>query len=435
MARFVSKPAFSDNKQEFYISELIGRKIFDNYGHQVGRVKDLVAVWPGGSPEVVGIKFASSTEIIPVSLVKEFGRQAIFLRNRISHNMVRRIKDDEVFVNRWLQDKQIVDIEGAKVVRVNDIKLRWEIIEDQVYITLIAVDVGLQGILRRLGLSKLLKNNHEKLLLWEHFKPLSTRTANLELLLPGEYLSDMHPADIADILENLSQGEQMEMLHSLDKETAADTLAEVDTEDRIQLLEKLDTNEVYRLIEEMSPDVAADVLSELPSSRSAEILELFSPIDARELRELMKYPEGTAGSLMTTEFITMPSTYPVSRVLNEIRELNQDLDHLTDVYVVNSEEYLIGSLAVSKLLTTPIDVILGTIMEDAVTLRPVDDFAAVLESTVKYDLLTLPVVDDQNHIIGVITVDDVLASLLDHRNRRYLEEESYLTIFRTLRRK
>lgn len=436
MLKILNKAVYSDTSQEFYISEVIGRQIYDNYGHKVGRVKDLVAVWEAAIPEVVGIKLASSAEIIPLNLIAEFGRQAIYLRNRISQDQVRRVDENEIFVNRWLLDKQIVDIRGAKVVRVNDIKLRWFRLEDMIHINLIAVDVGLRGMLRRMGLGFLSKRAAEKLLMWDHFKPLTTRTENLELVVPAEYIANMHPADIADIIENLDTGGQMEVLKSLDTDTAADTLAEVEAEERSQLMESISAQEAYVLIEAMSPDVAADILSDLPSGKRVEILSLIDPETARELRHLMSYREGTAGSLMTTELIAFDAGTSIQQVFSRLQEEQPDFETWNELFVIDENQCLIGVVPLRALMLFPMETRLGDMVEETVRLTPEDDYGKVLEYTVKYGLLALPVVDERNHLIGNITIDDVLTSLVeDPRNRRRLEEDSYLSILKTLKKK
>ncbi|HWP97635.1 MAG TPA: CBS domain-containing protein [Syntrophomonadaceae bacterium] len=435
MLKILNKAVYSDTSQEFYISEVIGRKIYDNYGHKVGRVKDLVAVWEAGNPEVVGIKLASSSEIIPLNLIAEFGRQAIYLKTRISQDQVREVDENEIFVNRWLLDKQIVDIRGAKVVRVNDIKLRWFCLEGRVHITLIAVDIGLRGMLRRMGLRLLANKAAEKLLIWDHFKPLTTRTENLELVVPAEYIANMHPADIADIIENLDTGGQMEVLKSLDTDTAADTLAEVEAEERSQLMESISAQQAYVLIEAMSPDVAADVLSDLPMKKRVEILSLIDPDTARELRDLMSYPEGTAGSLMTTELIEFNAKASIQQVFSWLQEEQPDFETWNELFVIDDNEQLIGVVPLRALMLSPPETSLGDMVEETVRLKPEDDYGKVLEYTVKYGLLALPVVDERDHLIGNITVDDVLTSLVeDPRNRRRLEEDSYLSILKTLKK-
>ncbi|MEN6388974.1 MAG: CBS domain-containing protein [Syntrophomonas sp.] len=435
MLKILNKAIYSDTSHEFYISELIGRKVYDNYGHKVGQVKDLVAVWEAANPDVVGIKMASSTEIVPLDLVAEFGRQAIYLKSRISQDQVRQVFDNEIFVNRWLLDKQIVDIRGAKVVRVNDIKLRWSSVDGKINISLVAVDIGLKGMLRRMGLKKLSRHAAEKLLIWEHFKPLTTRTANLELVVPAEYIAKMHPADIADIIENLDTGRQMEVLSSLDTDTAADTLAEVEAEERSQLVESLNAEQAYVLIEAMSPDDAADVLSDLPAGKRAAILKLIDPEFATELEGLMQYPEGTAGSLMTTEFLVFNKDTPVKQVYTQLQEEQPDFETWNELFIVDEDNCLTGVVPLRDLVVSPLDTRLGDLVNETVRLTAQDDYGKVLEYTVKYGLLALPVVDERDRLIGNITVDDVLTSLVeDPRNRRRLEDDSYLSILKTLKK-
>jgi CBS domain-containing protein/sporulation protein YlmC with PRC-barrel domain len=426
-----------EDAQDFFMSGILGKKIYDKYGHTVGRVRDLVAFWRSGYPEVTGIKFTHSTQIIPIDRVAEFGLNGIFLVDRPRLTMVRPIADEEIFVNRWLLDKQVVDTKGAKVVRVNDIKLHLQQTDDEITIHLVAVDIGLRGLIRRMGLQYWCKYFPEQLLDWQHFKPLETRTANLTLSLSQEDLGHLHPADIADILEDLNQHEQANLLRSLDLETAAETLAEVDPGTRTKLLRNMDSTMVSALVQAMGPDEAADVLGDLSQEQSTEILDLMEPEDAQEVRELMEYPQGTAGSLMTTELVTLPITLTAQQAIDQMRGMAPAAETIYYVYVVDDSERLMGVLSLRELIVAPPETPLEELLNrNLVTLNPLDDFEKVLEATLKYDFLALPVVDESGILEGIITVDDVLGTLFSGRDsRKNLEQFSYLMFKRSINRR
>jgi magnesium transporter len=419
----------SDDHSEFFISEVMGRKIYDNEGRKVGRLQDLAAVWITGYPEVVGLKTTSTQEIIPLQYIADFGPQAIRLSNPLTPDNLRKVADDEIFVNRWLMDKQIVDIQGAKVERVNDIQMRWHHEDGEPRLTLMAVDIGLRGIVRRLGLKPLAAKAHEQLLQWDHFKPLTINTASLELTVPVEYIADMHPADIADIIQELHPEWQMQLLTSLAPKTAGVALAEVDASARRQLLAGMSAEQTHPLIMAMSPDDAADSLSSLPVSKQAEILGLMAPEKASEISKLMQHVEGTAGALMTTEFIAFHAQASVQELLTYLQEEQPDFKTWNEIFVHDERKELVGVIPLRTLILSHNTALLGDLMEPAIRLRPEDDFGQILKYAVKFNLLALPVVDEFNHLQGVITVDDVLTYLMENpRSRKHLKKHSYLSL-------
>ncbi|MGB9803035.1 magnesium transporter MgtE N-terminal domain-containing protein [Desulfofundulus sp.] len=425
-----------EEPREFYISEIIGKKIYDHHRNPTGRIRDLVVHWNTGYPQVVGIKYARSTQIISIDQVSSIGPRGIVLQKSLKETETRPIAPHEVFVNRWLLDKQIVDVQGAKVVRVNDIKLRQKKEGNTLLVHLIAVDIGFRGLIRRLGLRWLSEMFSEQLLDWHHFKPLEARTANLQLVISRKDLAHLHPADIADIMEDLNRHAQAALLRNLDDKTAAETLAEMNPEARIHLLEAMDETEATALIQAMAPDEAADVLSNLSQSKSAEILKLMQPQEAIELKELMEYPEGTAGSLMTTEQVALPVSLTAQQAIDRLREMAPSAETIYYVYAVNETGQLLGVLSLRELIVAPPDTPLEQILRrNIVTLHPQDDYETVLNVTVKYNLLAVPVVDDGGKLLGIVTVDDVLEKLLaDRKNRlNHIEKFSYLLLMRTFK--
>jgi len=408
-----------EEAREFYLSELLGKKIYDRRSRLLGRVRDLVVRWPAGYPQIVGIKHARSNQIIPLDQVAELGPQGVFLRPEAKKTRTRPVAPEEVFVNRWLLDKQIVDVQGAKVVRVNDIVLRRHKLAGTLLVFLIAVDVGSRGLIRRLGLRRLSESFPERLLDWQRFKPLETRTANLQLVVLRRDLSSLHPADIADIVEDLGRPAQAELLRHLDGRTAAEALTEMDPEVRTHLLENMTGPEASTLVRAMAPDEAADALGGLSADKRAEIFRLLHPEKARALKKLMGYREGTAGSLMTTELVSLPVSLTAQQAIDHLRNTPPAVETISYLYAVNEEEQLQGVLSLRELIVAPPDAPLEEIMRrHVVALRPQDDYETVLEITVKYDLLAVPVVDNGGRLLGIITVDDVLETLFAGRRHK-----------------
>jgi len=429
------KNVFVEESQEFYISEILGKKIYDNYGHMIGKVKDLVAVWTDSGPEVRGIKFTHASQIIPIDRITDWGMHGVFLQERPRLAMVRPIQEEEIFVNRWLLDKQIIDIKGAKVVRVNDIKLCWHMNPDQhMSVHLIAVDIGLRGLFRRLGLTRISNYFQEHLLDWQHFNPLQDRNASLQLLISREGLGDLHPADLADILEDLTQQDQTQLLRYLDPETAADTLAEVERETRSILLESMDSGEAAALVQAMAPDEAADVLGELSHQKRSDILSRMQPDEAREMQELMEYEEGTAGALMTTELVVLPFHITAQEAIDALRQMAPAEDNIYYIYVTGKQDELLGVLSLRELIIAAPDTPLANIFRaNPIALSPNDNYQKVLDVTVKYNLLAIPLVDDHSKkLLGIITIDDVLDQLMEGK-RKPMDKYSYLQSLRSFR--
>jgi len=423
-------PTGNDN-QELFISEVLGHKVYDSEGQKVGKLQDLLAVWISGHPQVTGLKLESRDMVLPLQLVAKFDAEAIRLNRIFDPALLRPAGADEIYVSRWLLDKQIVDIRGAKVERVNDIRLWWHHIEGKPRISLMEVDIGLRGILRRLGFKFLAPKAPERLLHWDHFKPLATHTANLELTIPIEYVSRMHPADIADIVQELHPEGQMQVLNALSPETAGVTLAEIDAKPRRQLLAAFDAEQALDLILAMDPDDAADNLKSLPADMQATILELIEPEKAQLLARLMHYEEGSAGSLMTPEVISFRQDGSVRDFWQWLQGEQPDFTTWNEVFVVDEDQKLVGMVPLRTLILAHTHARLGELMEPPLSLKARDDFGKILEFSVKYDLLALPVVDENQHLLGMVTFDDVLSSLVQNpRNRRYLTRRSPLSAFR-----
>lgn len=421
----------SNDSRKFFISEVLGHKVYDSEGLKVGKLQDLLAIWVSVHPQVTALKLESRDAVLPLQLVAGFDAEEIRLQQPFDPALLRPADKDEIHVSRWLLDKQIVDVRGAKVERVNDILLWWHHIEGKPRISLMEVEIGLRGILRRLGFKFLAPKAPERLLNWDRFKPLATRTANLEMALPLEYVSRMHPADIADILQELHPEGQMQVLNALSPETAGVTLAEVDANPRRQLLAALDAEQALDLILAMDPDDAADNLKSLPADMQAAILDLIEPEKAQLLARLMHFEEGTAGSLMTPKVISFRQDGSVRDLWQWLQEEQPDFTTWNEVFVVDEGQKLVGMVPLRTLILAHTHTRLGDLMETPLSLNVKDDFGKILDFSVKYDLLALPVVDENQHLLGMVTLDDVLSSLVQNpRNRRYLPRRSPLSSFR-----
>ncbi|OPY57758.1 MAG: Magnesium transporter MgtE [Pelotomaculum sp. PtaU1.Bin035] len=402
---------------EFYFSQVMGKPIYDDQDRSIGRLRDMAVRWDGISPRVTGIKYAKGVQDhIDISQIDKWDERGLKLKSKLEKGNMSHLQEDEIYVGKWLLDKQIIDLKGSKLVRVNDIKLSWVHHGQTSDIILVAVDIGLRGLFRRLGMEFLIQNLDNQFVGWQYITPIETRTANLRLSQEQSRLNQLHPADIADIMEDLDHQERTGFIDNLDNQTAAEALVEVDLDTRVEIIERMDSLRASDILEEMPPDEAADILGELPLEKSSELLDLMEPDEAQDVRELMGYPEDTAGALMTTEYIAFTAGMTAEETINRLRELAPSAETIYYLYVVDEQEVLQGVVSLRDLIIAQPHAALGGFMSTRVIyVNHYDDHKRVLDVVNKYNLLAVPVVDDQGVIMGIITIDDVLETLVPDR--------------------
>ncbi len=402
---------------EFFFSQLQGRPIRDRQGRQVGRVRDLAIRWEGGTPHVTGIKFARDVQQhIPVEQVTLITSTHVTLGNGLDEATLITMQPNEIYLGKWIMDKQIIDLKGSKVVRVNDIKLVWLQKGDTQYIVPQAVDIGLRGLARRLGVEFLFRKLQNHFVWWEFIQHLEEKTANLQLRGEKGQLDQLHPADLAEIIEDLDYKKRADFIEDLDVETAAEAFVEMEQDTQIEIIEHLDKQQAAVLLQEMPPDEAADLLGELPEEKSDELLNLMEPEEAQEVRELMEYEEGTAGALMTTEYIALSAENTVTEAFAQLRRLAAEAETIYYLYVLKEDETLSGVISLRELLMADPGARLQDFMQTRlISVEPQDPDREVAETVNKYNLLAIPVVDDNHKMLGIITVDDILEMLVPDR--------------------
>lgn len=411
---------------EFFVSAILGKKIYDHSGKRVGAVRDFAVHWDAVCPRVSGIKYAKDVhELISASEIGEISPKGIVLNSDFDQTKFHAPRENEIFVKKWLLDKQIVDLKGSKLVRVNDIKLTWVKHNGSPELLLVAVDVGVRGLIRRIfGYDPRTEKVPHSLVGWQHIEPIRSRTANLTLSESSEKFSKLHPADIAEIIEELDNYERPEFINTLDDVTAAEALGEVDLDTQVNIIESLDSERASRILEEMAPDEAADLLGELTQEKSNELLNLMEPEEAEDVRELMEYPEETAGALMTTDFVSFTFKTTAQEAIDKLRAEAPSAEVIYYLYVLDEDEKLMGVVSLRDLIIAKPHTVLGEIMQDRViTVLTGDDHQGVLDTIAKYDIIAVPVTDREGHMQGVITVDDVLNTIMP--DRKSLESFSY----------
>lgn len=331
--------------------------------------------------------------------------------------------EDGVWLSRDILDKQIVDTDDRKVVRVNDLQLQTQ--GDQ--LLLVGVDVGTRGILRQLNLEGVGRrvfratghDLQQRIVSWDAVDPVASDERSVRLRISHRKLAKMHPADIAEIVSQLGGRDRDAIFAVLDDETAADTLEESSEEVQAQILARLDDERAADILEAMSPDEAADLLADLSEERREQLIAKMDEEEAEDVEELLAYEEDTAGGLMTTEYVAVPVSLNAAATIDRLRELEPDAESIYYVYVVDDEEHLLGVLSLRDLIVAKPDTPIGELMIKRVIAVPLDaspeDVAAAIH---KYNLLAVPVVDDEDRIQGIVTVDDALEEVLPERLKR-----------------
>ena len=326
-----------------------------------------------------------------------------------------------LLLERDLLDQQIIDVHGRKVVRVNDVDIHEEIAGQHITLKLSTVDVGARGAIRRLlkgvvpssALRSMMDRIPPRMIPWEFVDLIETDPARrVKLKIALDRLSTLHPADIADIVEELAPAEREAVFQTLDEEVAAQTLEEMDPKLQVSILSSLDSDRAADIVEEMDPDAAADVLGDMPPDATQEILTEMEPEDRAEVAELMTFEEDTAAGRMTTEYMALRSSAKVSDAIDMLRNFEGGLESVSTIYIIGGGEKLLGQVPLAKIvLATPETPLMLLSSRHMPTIHPGADEKKVAELFDKYNLLTLPVIDDEGVLTGVITADDVINML------------------------
>ncbi len=411
-----------------FLSEFLGAEVVDVEQRRVGRVRDVTATVIEPYPVVTGIVVSrASGEVVPWSSVRTFAGREVALRTSVESMPTMPANEADIWLGRDVLDKQVIDTDGRRVVRVNDLQL----VESGGKMLLVGADIGVRGLLRRLGLERvgkavvrLFRRDLPMVLVsWDVVQPLQGESGPdaVRLRISGKRISKLHPADIADIVEELSARERSAIFAQLSDEMAAETLEELEPDDQRSVIENMDAERASEILEEMGPDEAADLLADLSEDRARHLLELMETADAEDVRELLSFPEDTAGGLMTTEYVSVSVGLSAQECIEALRVLEPEAEHVYYVYVIDEEEHLNGVLSLRDLIVAkPGTPIAQFLRRDVVTVKldaTRDEVAAVMA---KYNLMALPVVDDEDRLRGIITVDDALESVLPEGVKRRL---------------
>jgi CBS domain-containing protein len=410
---------------EVFSSEIIKKPVLDPRGEELGKVKEMMIVRGESLPKVSALIIERKKKFffLPWSDLNIFNKKIISSNKYKDSLQPYEFSDEDLLMARDILDKQIVDVNGAKVVRVNDIKLEG-LKTDAV---LVAIDVGMRGIMRRLGIErggedflKLFKKTLPYTMIsWNYLQPLEPKLTKISLTVPRQMLSELHPADIAEIISSVSLKEGASFFSDLDVETAAEALSELEPDVQKEIITGMEKEKASDIIEMMPPDEAADILSDLPAEKAQELLKNIEQEEAEDIQELLGHEEDTAGGLMTNEYIAYSPLVTIQEATERFRADAKEVETVYYIYIVDKDEKLIGVTSLRELLLAEQDSILADIMETNVkTVTTGDDEMVVAAIISKYNLLAIPVVDEDGYMHGIVTVDDIIDIVLPPAAKR-----------------
>jgi len=404
------------------LTALLGTPVTDSQGHLRGRLKDIAVATGADAGKVAGLvlKTRDGLAIVPSQEVMETPAGTLELR---SAGALVPLQDqgNYLYLRQDLVDRQIIDIHGRKVVRVNDVDLEWMGHGGAHLLRVAEVEIGLSGAFRRVfkgvlpraKLESISRKFGARVIPWHFVDVIEVDPARrVKLRIEHERLADMHPSELADILEDLAPAEREAVFTSLDEEVAADALEEVEPKLQKALLEKLDEEKIADIVEEMDPGAAADLLAELPEDQSDAILEEMEPEERHEVEELLEFDENTAAGAMTTDFVYLGMDATVAHAVQALRTFDGDPETVTEIYLLDEKRILHGSIPLARLVMAQPETRLSVLPEPRVLSCPPDTNQNELaELFDKYNLHELPVVDTAGRMVGVVQADQVISFL------------------------
>jgi len=407
-----------------YFSRMLGAKLVSDKGEAPCRLRDLVVDVSGQRPrpQVVAalIKGHEGERLVDMRscrIRREAGRYCLKvaeLREAILP------AENLLYIKKHLLDKQIVDVDGRKLVRVNDIVLDSGASSSY----LVAVDVGLEGLFRRLGVAKPLarllrlfkRSLPSKLILWNEVEAVDFSSTQIKLSKAYSKLDGIHPSDLADILEDLDHTSRVALFNSLNEERAADVLEELEPGVQVKLLENLSEEKAADVLEKMPADEVADILDELRSEKAERLLAEMETAPSSEVRSLMAYAEDTVGSMMSTDYVFFNQSMKVGDALSELRSVKPEAEMVYSLYVLDARGKYVATVSLRDLIVAAPEARLGEIMNSVTDpLHDTDDAGVLPELMLKYKLHTAPVVNAEGRMAGTIVIEDVLERVMRKR--------------------
>lgn len=415
----------------FYLSRIIGKKVYDSNGKYVGVVKDLLVEsdssnYTSGHPAVNGIMLKRGNQVWFCAFqgftVEKINGKLKVICNQQAELPEHNINNDLYLVESVL-DKQIIDLNGRKLVRVNDVRL----------VTLVngtyavAVDIGIEGLLRRIGIAKPLKYTASlfrgsipaKFILWEDVETIDSSNLNIKLSKSYKKLQTLHPSDLADIIEDLGRTASAEVFSALDDEQAADVLEELEVETQLHIIKSLPIEKVADVLDKMPADEVADIFDALGDEKVELLLNEMEKDASQEVRELLDYPNNEVGSIMSTEVLSFNQNATIEEVFTVLRTQKPEAESLYNLFVINENDVLIATFSLRDLVVSAPETKISQIMKPSpVRLYDDQEVDEIAEFVSKYNMLAIPVVDRSEVLQGMVVIDDVIDDLLDKRRMK-----------------
>lgn len=408
-----------------FFSQLLGKSVIDETGKALGKISDLAVAMDMARPKVAAIVIKQNGALHGVSfkgcsLEERAGGMAVICKEPEAAVLE---MERTIFLKQRVLDRKLVDIQGRRMVKVVDFKMAF--LGESAYIT--AVDVGFEGVLRRWRLDRMAKQAAKllgsaipvQLIPWDEVEAVDSEHAAIRIAKESSNLVRLHPADLADIIEDLDGPAQRELFASLDDEQAADVLEELETDAQISMIESLSVEKAADLLEKMPADEVADLLDELHESKAEELLNEMDMESSEDVRELMEYPDNTVGSLMSTDFVSFFENHTVGETIEQLRQMKPESDMIYYLYVVDSEERLVSTVSLRDIIISEPDVKLNQIMnKNIIFVQDMDRIDTLNEIIAKYSLLAVPVVDVNRRLLGMVVINDIVETLLKSRRKR-----------------
>lgn len=410
-----------------FLSSILCNKIYDEFGDNIGKLMDIYVTTEEGYPRVIGYKVKRDGEMF------NYEFRNISFYDEDTNKVVIRVKGVKDIIPRTysyllskhLLDKQIVDVNGKKVVRVNDLKIA-EIAGE---LRVIAVDTGILALGRRLKIEgavkafyKIVKKSpSDCIIMWDDVESIEMVNDNLKITVPYKKLSKLHPADLADILEEMDSKYRKLIFESLDENLAADTLEEIEPEIQADLLQTLSEDKTVEVLDNMPNDEIVDILHEVDEETAEKILMSLEKDDADAVRILMAYGDETVGRVMNTDFIAFNVNITIGETIELLRDLKPDDEVVYYIYITDEEDKLQGVISLRDLIVSQPDTMLRDVMDtNVISINVNENIENATELAMKYDLLSLPVITDNNKLCGIVIMHDIIDDYLTtHRRKKY----------------
>ncbi len=403
-----------------HLSQLVGSELWSGESGKVGRLVDLIVrLGDDGYPPVTGLlaRIAGREVFVPADSVSELGHDRTTLRG-VQFDLRRfERRPQEVLLKKDVLDRQLINVDGARLVRSNDIELA----RLEGWYRVVGVDTGLRGFVRRL-LPRALAGGlaASSFLDWASVEPFTGHVPTVRLRVPHPRLAKLHPAQLADLVEAASHSEGEEIIEAVgaDPELEADVFEELGSQHQLEFIEEWSDEEVAEMVVRMESDDAADLIAELPEERRELVIERLPPVQRRRLRTLLGYDAATAGGLMSPDFVCVYGQATQAEVLERVRGSRVAADALAWIFVMNTHKRLLGAIALADLLRADPELPIGDVAAPPQRVRADADLEEVARLMTDFDLTVVPVTDDQERLVGVVTVDDALELVVPKGWRR-----------------